>query len=88
MVYACRAAQRIALACFPSRILTTEQYLFHEYIICANLTVLLLTILVVLHSPAGVQNPIQHLWACTAVVEQLKGPLPVAVEGILSSLST
>lgn len=65
-----------------------EQYLFHEYIICANLTVLLLTILVVLHPPAGVQNRIQHLWACTAVVQQLKGPLPVAVKGILSSLST
>lgn len=76
------------LARSPSRILTAEQYLFHEYIICANLTVVLLTILVVLHSPAGVQILIQHLWACTAVLQQLKGPLPAAATGILSSLST
>lgn len=59
----------------------------HEYIICANLTVLLLTVLFVLHSPAVVQNQIQHLWACSVVVQQLKGPLPVSLEGTLSSVA-
>ena len=59
----------------------------HEYIICANLTVLLLTVLFVLHSPAVVQNQIQHLWACSVVVQQLKGLLPVSLEGTLSSVA-
>lgn len=59
----------------------------HEYIICANLTVLLLTVLFVLHSPAVVQNQFQHLWACTVVVQQLNGPLPGSLEGTLQHRS-
>lgn len=59
----------------------------HEYIIYANLTVLLLTVLFVLHSPAAVQNQIQHLWACAVVVQQLNGPLPGSLEGTLSSIA-